>query len=54
MSHLENTRRSANGGFMLAQRRRRWFNIKPELAECLMIAGSMSDNKINRLNTIQK
>ena len=30
------TRRSANAGLMLEQRRRRWFNIKPALAERLV------------------
>ena len=34
-----NTRRSANVGTMLGQRRRRWSNIVPTLAERLVFAG---------------
>ena len=35
-----NTRRSANVGTMLGQRRRRWPNIVPILAERLMLDGN--------------
>ena len=38
-----NTRRSANVGLMLGQRRRRWPNIKPTLAERLVFAGMSWD-----------
>ena len=35
-----NTRRSPNVGTMLVQRRRRWANIVPTLAERLVFAGN--------------
>ena len=38
----ESTRRSANSGLMLGQRRRRWHNIKPEFGERIIIARDSS------------
>ena len=34
-----NTRHSAKAGSMLGQRRRRWTNIQPALAQCHVCAG---------------
>ena len=34
-----NTKCSANGGLMLVQRRRRWTNITPTLAQRFVLAG---------------
>ena len=40
MDNPTNMRHSLNAGLMLVQRRRRrWFNIKPALGECLIFAG---------------
>ena len=39
-SNPANTRRWGNVGFMLGQRRRRWANIKPTLAQRLVFAGN--------------
>ena len=38
----ENTIHSANVGLMLGQRRRRWANIKPTLAQWIVFAGDMT------------
>ena len=37
----ENTRHWAIVGSMLGQRRRRWTNIEPTMAECLVFAGGL-------------
>ena len=37
-----NTIHWANAGLMLAQRRRRWANIKPALAQCIVLSGLVS------------
>ena len=38
---LAKTRRSLNAGLMLAQRRRRWANIKPALSERPVLTGKV-------------
>ena len=38
-----NTRHSGNAGLMLTHRLRRWSNLKPALAECLVFAGILLD-----------
>ena len=38
----ENTIHWANAGLLLVQRRRRWANINPALAQCIVFAGILS------------
>ena len=46
-----NSRRSSNAALMLAQRRRRWANIKPAIAERLVFAGRPATYRNSYENT---